>query len=76
MNSRERVLAVFEHELPDRVPCWCGASVEFWKKAKKELGLDDEGFCQLSGIQYKLRLWKKKGIKLTGTNLANYRILS
>ena len=43
MNSRERVLAVFEHDLPDKVPCWCGASVEFWAKAKKELGLDDEG---------------------------------
>ncbi|MHC5115554.1 MAG: hypothetical protein ACYSQY_00610, partial [Planctomycetota bacterium] len=43
MNSRERVLAVFEHEQPDRVPCWCGASAEFWAKAKKELGLDDEG---------------------------------
>ena len=43
MNSRERVLAVFEHELPDRVPCWIGSSEEFWKKAKTELGLDDEG---------------------------------
>ena len=43
MNSRQRVLTVFEHEMPDRVPCWCGASVEFWKKAKKELGLDNEG---------------------------------
>ena len=36
-------MAVYEHELPDRVPCWCGASVEFWEKAKKELSLDDEG---------------------------------
>jgi uroporphyrinogen decarboxylase len=43
MNSRERVLAVFNHQTPDRVPCWCGASAEFWVKAKKELGLDDEG---------------------------------
>lgn len=42
MNSKERVKAVFEHELPDRVPCWCGASPEFWDKAKRELGLDDE----------------------------------
>ena len=42
MNSRERVLAVFDHQEPDRVPCWCGASVEFWEKAKKELNLDDE----------------------------------
>ncbi len=43
MTSRERVLTVFEHDEPDRVPCWCGASVEFWKKAKRELQLDDEG---------------------------------
>jgi len=45
MNSRERVLTVFEHEQPDRVPCWCGASAEFWEKAKKGLNLDDEGLC-------------------------------
>ena len=43
MNSRERVLSVFDHRGPDRVPGWCGASVEFWEKAKKELNLDDEG---------------------------------
>lgn len=43
MTSRERVLAAFEHEEPDRVPCWCGASEEFWAKAKNQLSLDDEG---------------------------------
>ena len=43
LTSRERVLTVFEHEQPDRVPCWCGASEEFWAKAKRELQLDDEG---------------------------------
>ncbi len=42
MNSRERVLTVFDHQEPDKVPCWCGASVEFWAKAKNELNLDDE----------------------------------
>ena len=42
LTSRQRVLTVYEHEEPDRVPCWCGASVEFWEKAKKELNLDDE----------------------------------
>ena len=36
-------MAAFEHEEPDRVPCWCGASEEFWAKAKTELNLDDEG---------------------------------
>lgn len=43
LTSRERVLAAFEHEEPDRIPCWCGASEEFWTKAKAALGLDDEG---------------------------------
>ena len=43
MNSRERVLTTFEHVEPDRVPIWCGASPEFWEKAKHELNLDDEG---------------------------------
>ena len=43
MNSRDRVLTVFEHQVPDRVPCWCGASAEFWEKAKNALALDDEG---------------------------------
>jgi hypothetical protein len=42
MTSRESVLTTFEHKEPDRVPCWCGASVEFWE-AKQETGLDDEG---------------------------------
>ncbi len=43
MTSRERVLAAFAHEEPDIVPRWCGASAEFWEKAKSELRLDDEG---------------------------------
>ena len=42
MNSRERVLSAFNHEEPDRVPMWCGASVEFWDKCRRELMLDDE----------------------------------
>ena len=43
MNSKERVLVTFDHREPDRVPMWCGASEEFWNKAKEELQLDDEG---------------------------------
>jgi len=43
MTSRERVLAAFAHVEPDRVPAWCGSSVEFWEKAKAALKLDDEG---------------------------------
>ena len=43
MTSKERVLTSFDHIEPDRVPSWCGASPEFWEKAKRELKLDDEG---------------------------------
>ncbi len=43
MTPKQRVLTTFEHAEPDRVPCWCGASEEFWAKAKAELNLDDEG---------------------------------
>lgn len=43
MTSRDRVLAAFAHQEPDRVPAWCGSSDEFWAKAKRELDLDDEG---------------------------------
>lgn len=42
MTSRERVLAAFAHEEPDRVPCWCGASPEFLHHAQEALGLDSE----------------------------------
>ena len=42
MNSRERVLAAFAHEEPDRVPAWCGSSAEFWAKAKRTLGIADD----------------------------------
>lgn len=42
MTSKERVLATFDHEEPDRVPAWCGSSPEFWNKAKTALHLEDE----------------------------------
>lgn len=41
MNGRERVLAAFAHEEPDRVPRWCGASPEFLAKARRALNLPD-----------------------------------
>jgi hypothetical protein len=42
MHSRERVQAAFEYREPDCVPRWCGASPEFWAKAKRQLGIDDD----------------------------------
>ena len=42
MNSRDRVFSAFRYEESDKVPRWCGASAEFWKKARQALHLDDE----------------------------------
>ena len=66
MTFRERVMAAFAHREADRVPRWCGASVEFWEKAKRELMLDDEAlrvrfgddfrrvFARYAGPEFKL----------------------
>jgi len=53
MTSRERVMAAFEHEEPDRVPAWCGSSIEFWEKAKRGTGLDDEGLRRRLGDDFR-----------------------
>ncbi|MFI5384566.1 MAG: uroporphyrinogen decarboxylase family protein [Fimbriimonadales bacterium] len=53
MTSRERVLATFAHKEPDRVPIWCGCSVEFWEKSKTALGLDDEGLRERFGDDFR-----------------------
>ncbi len=82
MTSKERVLTAFEHREPDKVPRWCGASEEFWAKAKEELGLDDEGlrkrlgddfrrvYSRYSGPRYKLEAgntWESPfGVQRTG----------
>ena len=58
MTSKERVLAAFEHQEPDRVPAWCGASVEFWTKAKLALNLDDEGVRRRFGDDFR-RIWPR-----------------
>ncbi|HUW18322.1 MAG TPA: uroporphyrinogen decarboxylase family protein [Sedimentisphaerales bacterium] len=65
MTSRERVLAAFEHEEPDRVPAWCGASVEFWDKAKRELNLDDEGLRVRFGDDFRRVFAEYAGPKYT-----------
>jgi uroporphyrinogen decarboxylase len=53
VNSRDRVLAAFAHQEPDRVPAWCGASAEFWDKAKRELDLDDEALRVRTGDDFR-----------------------
>ena len=42
MTSRERIRAVFSHEIPDRVPAWMGASPEFKALALKSASLGGE----------------------------------
>lgn len=53
LSSRERVLCAFGHMEGDRVPAWCGASDEFWLKAKKALGLGDEGLLERLGDDFR-----------------------
>ena len=53
VTSRERVLTTFAHEEPARVPLWCGASAEFWDKAKRELQLDDEALYVRFGADFR-----------------------
>jgi uroporphyrinogen decarboxylase len=55
MTSRERVLAVFNHRQPDRVPAWCGASPEFRALARERLGLgqDDEALSLHLGDDFR-----------------------
>jgi uroporphyrinogen decarboxylase len=58
MTSRERVMAAFEHREADRVPAWCGSSLEFWEKAKIQLALDDEGLLVRLGDDFR-RVWAR-----------------
>lgn len=53
MTSRQRVLASFWHEQPDRVPIWCGLSSEFRQKACLQLGLDEEGLLHRLGDDFR-----------------------
>lgn len=52
MNSRERILAVFDGELPDRIPIWIGVSGGFAQKAGQELGLSTEQLHTRLGIDF------------------------
>ncbi len=53
MKPRERVLAVFSHEQPDRVPLWFGMSAEFEAKAMRELREDAEGLRLFLGDDFR-----------------------
>ncbi len=54
MTSRDRVLTVFGHRIPDRVPAWCGTSPEFRELARARLGLpDDEALSRYLGDDFR-----------------------
>jgi uroporphyrinogen-III decarboxylase len=73
MTSRERVLMAFAHREPDRVPCWCGASTEFWAKAKRELRLDDEGLRRRLGDDFRRVFSIYRGPELPLSSGSTYR---
>ena len=52
------MLSALEHLEGDRVPAWCGASAEFWAKAKLELALDDEALRIRFGDDFR-RVWAR-----------------
>ena len=64
MTPRERVMAAFAHREPDRVPAWCGSSPEFWEKAKRATGLDDEGLRIRLGDDFRRVYAKYRGPEL------------
>ena len=54
MTSKERVMAAFDHEEPDHVPAWLGASPEFRKLLVERLGLaDDEALSVYLGDDFR-----------------------
>jgi uroporphyrinogen decarboxylase len=61
VTPRERVIAAFAHREPDRVPAWCGSSPEFWEKAKRATGLDDEGLRIRFGDDFRRVYAKYRG---------------
>ncbi len=62
MNSRERVLAAFNHQEPDRVPAWLGMSPAFQDKAKQHLNLpDDETLAVYVGDDFRRVLARYAG---------------
>ena len=54
-------MAAFAHREPDRVPAWCGSSPEFWEKAKRATGLDDEGLRIRFGDDFRRVYAKYRG---------------
>lgn len=54
MNSRERVLAAFDHKEPDHVPAWLGMSPAFAQKARQHLNLpDNESLARYVGDDFR-----------------------
>ena len=54
MTSRDRVLAIFAGEIPDRVPAWLGASPEWKALAKRRAGLAaDEDLALFVGDDFR-----------------------
>ena len=78
LSSRERVLAAFRHEEPDRVPCWLGASPEWKTLAREYLHLqDDERLLAYVGDDFR-RVYTRYGAEHVGLvcSFPTYRLRS
>lgn len=73
MTSRERVTAAFEHRETEIVPRWCGASDEFWIKARTELKLNDEGLRRRFGDDFRRVFARYRGPDLNLSDGATWK---
>lgn len=73
LTSRERVLKTFDFQQTETVPRWCGASDEFWTKAKNELNLDDEGLKRRFGDDFRRVYARYRGPDLNLSDGATWK---
>ena len=73
MTPKERVINAFNHRETDRVPAWCGASPEFWEKAKRALRLDDEGVRKRLGDDFRRVYARYRGPDLNLSSGASWK---
>jgi uroporphyrinogen decarboxylase len=73
MTSRERVLKAFDFQETEIVPRWCGASDEFWTKAKVQLNMDDEGLRKRFGDDFRRVFARYRGPDLNLSEGATWK---
>ena len=83
MNSRERMLAVINHERPDRIPTDIWATPEVWEKLRAHFGAETDfrALFHIDGMDESLEVFTTRADTLFGdrksTRLnSSHRLLS